>query len=342
MPNDVLTRHGMHDRPNRFDLPPKPPAETSGSVYDMRPYRPMWQLVVRGALWSALAIGCLGGIVALAGLGKEPVEQVVSQEGLGGDDPLLVPVPVGGTAERAVGMWLTATEDDRQALDELFIEPAVLAPNSPRDSVQIVGLTTLTGHQVQPGYWVVTVQADVLETFDGEVKEPASWFIEVGVVGDPSSGLSVLATPAFMPGPKTGLTGYASTKPPLRQPDSDDMVAQTVEGFLGALLAGKGDPSRYLAEGVVMTTADPVPFADVTVESIATEPQEDGSTHVWVEALATTVAGRAQPVGYELFVTPRDDDRWEIQTLWGAPSLDEVPVDEEEAPAEEEVPAEGE
>jgi hypothetical protein len=333
MPNDVLTRNGLQDRPNRFDLPPKPPADNTGSVYDMRPYRPMWQLVVRGALWAALAVGCIGGIVALLGVGKDPAEQVVYDDS-GSDAAILaVPAPVAGTAERAVGAWLEATTEDKQLLDEMFIEPATLAPKRDTDGVAVTGLSTVTGHMIQDGYWVVTVQADVIETFDNQAQPDASWYIEVGIVGNVETGLQALSTPSIMPGPKTGLSGWATSRPPMRQPETGDLVAQTVEGFLDALLAEKGDPSQYLAPGVVIPAASPVPFTDVTVSAIATEDNDDGSTHVWVDVLATTQGGREQPGSYELIVTPREggsedeEERWEIQTLWGAPSLDEAPVE---------------
>jgi hypothetical protein len=233
---------------------------------------------------------------------------------------------VAGTAERAVGRWLAATDDDQKELDELFVEPATLVQSRDGDALEVLKLTTLTGHQVQPGYWVLSLQADVIETFDGEPQEPATWYLEVGVVGDVTSGLSALSTPAILPAPRGNFTGWASSRPPMRQPETGDTISATVEGFLGALLADKGDPSRYLADGVVMAAAEPVPFSDVVVSTIAAEDQDDGSTHVWVDVLATTTAGRVQPVSYELIVTPREDDRWEIQTLWGAPSLDEAPV----------------
>ena len=36
-----------------------------GTAYDAKPDRPLMQLVVRTGLWVALALGCVGGAVAL-------------------------------------------------------------------------------------------------------------------------------------------------------------------------------------------------------------------------------------------------------------------------------------
>jgi hypothetical protein len=299
----------------------------------MRPYRPMWQLVVRGALWAALAVGCIGGLVALLGVGKEPSEQVVYDDTASDAAILAVPAPVAGTAERAVGAWLEATTEDQQQLDEMFVEPATLPGKRDGDGVEVTGLSTVTGHMIQDGYWVVTVEADVVETFDNEAQPEATWYVELGVVGSVETGLQALSTPSIMPGPRTGLSGWATSRPPLRQPETGDEVAETVQGFLAALLAERGDPKQYLATGVVIPAASEVPFADVTVSAIAKEDNDDGTTHVWVDVMATTKGGREQPGSYELIVSPREDAgedeeaRWEIQTLWGAPSLDEAPVE---------------
>jgi hypothetical protein len=105
-------------------------------------------------------------------------------------------------------------------------------------------------------------------------------------------------------------------------------VAATVQGFLEALLAGGGDPGRYLAPGVVMTAAEPAPFDTVEVREMAVEEMENDEIRIVAKVLATTPGGIQRIVSYELAAKPRAD-RWEILLLWGAPTITGVPVPEE-------------
>lgn len=294
-------------------------------IYVTRPYRPAVQLVARTALWAALGLGAAGGTAALLGLtggGDGPVAASSTDDA---DTTAAVPAPVTGTAELAVEEWLTATEEDRERLDELFVEPVRLPVEG--GEVELQRVTTVAAHSVQDGYWVVTVRAEVLEQVDGEAQPLATWFVELGIVGDPGQGVAPLSTPGILPAPAADLDGWGSSRPSLHAPTDDDPVAGTVEGFLDALLTGRADPSPYLAPGAVVPAASAPPFADVVVQEIATEERDDGDTQVWVDATATTVGGREQPVSYELVVTPRSD-RWEIAYVWGAPSLESAPTSE--------------
>jgi hypothetical protein len=297
-------------------------------VFSPGPYRPVVQLVARGALWAALGLGSVGGSVALLGVldRDDPAAAAPAEEApaAAGD----VPAPVAGTAELAVEEWLTATEEDAARLDELFVEPVVLPP-SDEDAdveVEVQRTTTVSGHVIQEGYWVVTVRAEIVEHVADEVQPAVTWWVEVGVVGDAGNGLAPLTTPAVMPAPAALAEGWQSSRPNLQPPLDDDAVAATVQGFLDALLTGQSDPAPYLAPGAVVPLASEPPFVDVVVEGIASEEQEDGDVQVWVDVMATSPGGREQPAAYELVVTPRAD-AWEIRFVWGAPSLGAVPAD---------------
>lgn len=323
-----------------------PPAElvaapSTGVVerYDSRPVRPIASVAIRVVLWGAVALGAIGGLVGLlrpSGGGDEPV--AVPQ-----DDRVDVPAPVAGTAEMVVQEWLTATEDDEERLAQLFVEPPSLAQVDTTD-VQVGRVTTIAGRPLQENYWAVTVRAEVSEpievTDDAAADDPAAaenggvpaapaqeerqtsvWYLEVGIAGDVETGLVALTTPAVLPGPPAVATGW---RPSLTEPDAPadgDPTAATVEGFFDALLAGNGDPERYVSPGVTATAANPPPFADTEVESLAIDQlPEDGGYRVLANIWGTTPGGARQRFAYELVVVERVD-RLEITQFSGAPTM---------------------
>jgi hypothetical protein len=296
----------------------------AASVYVTAPYRPAVQMAIRVALWAAVGLGCVGGVVGLLGLGADEAEPVAVVPEDSGTASVAVPAPVAGTAELAVQAWLTATEEDQEDLEELFVEPVAPATAEEGSSIDVRRLTTIAGHLIEDGYWVVTVQADVVESFDGQAQPPAAWFVELGVVGDVGGDLAALSTPGVMPSAPASPDGWQSSRPTLERPSDADPVATTVESFLDALLAGQADPTPYMAPDADIPMASTPPFVEVAVVGIATQEQDNGDLDVWVDVQATSPAGRQQPVAYQLVVSPRAD-RWEIAALWGAPSLGSTP-----------------
>jgi len=293
-----------------------------------------------------VGLGCLGGIVALVRpSGSDPAAQASTPE-------TTVPAPVVRVAELVVEEWLTATGDDRDRLDALFVEPP--SPSEAGEGVAVERVTALTGRRVAEGYWAVTVAADVVETplvgeggqggQGGEGREggesaasptvpdeepqptPTRWYVEVGIVGDVEQGLAALTTPAVMPLPPAlpDDTHVLDVSPSDAEPG--DPITEVVDGFLRAMLTGDGDPTRYLAPGVSMTPADPPPFVDVRVEQIVSEPLSD-DTEIWILAnvVATTPGGVERRFTYDLYAVAAVD-RWEIVALSGVPTRTVQPV----------------
>lgn len=281
-----------------------------GTRYVTRAARPGALLAARIGLWVAVGFGLLGGMVGLlrpSGTDAEPA----ADEGV---DDTAVPTPVAGIAELAVAEWLTATDENQERLDALFVEPPLLQ-DIDTEGLAVRRVVTIGGEQLEDGYWTITVAADVVEEDD-----VIRWFVEVAVVGEVSGGLAVLGTPSVMPVPPEVPEGWRRSDQESYTPDPDDPVVATVEGFLGALLTGDGDPARYLAPQVETTSLDPAPFVDVTVTEMALEDLETGEVVAWTEALVTTAAGARQVVAYELLVAERDG-RWEILEFPGAPTF---------------------
>jgi hypothetical protein len=289
--------------------------------YAARPVHPVAQLVARTALWAAVGIGCVTGVLGLvrSSSGQDPLVAPPS----GGADP--VPAPVAGVAELAVEAWLTATHDDPGTVDALFVRAPVLGDHIA--GMRVRGVTSVSGRRLEDGYWAVDVAAHVIERVgapDGETTSQTTWYVEVAIVGEVGGRLAALTTPAVLPGPPTLATGWRPDPPTMREPEAGDPVAATVEGFLDALLANGGDPSRYLAPHVTMAAQDPPPFARVDLARMGVVELDDDRLHIWADVRATTPGGADLVVSYELIATPRVD-RWEIVALLGSLTAAEVP-----------------
>lgn len=323
--------------------------------YPSRPVRPVAQLAARVGLWTAVGFGCLGGLVGMfRPTGSD--EPVVADSEVEGE---VVPAPVAGVAEQAVEAWLLFSSDDgggdEERLQRLYVEP----PDTGEvftDTLSLMDVTTVAGERMDEGYWSVTVAADVIEALpnagadadgdgvpdgtssdDGDgagagagggaaddVTEMSTWYVEVGIVGEVGKGLRALTTPGVLPAPPGVESPWRPVYSDTYTPEPDDDLASAAEGFLNALLAGNGDPSRYLAPHVDMRAADPAPFAELQIDEMAAEEGDDGEVRVWVQATATTRGEVVHVVAYELEVVERVD-RWEVREIWGAPTVERNP-----------------
>lgn len=318
--------------------------------YAVGPVHPVGQLAARIALWGAVAIGCLGAIV---GFVRPPVEAVgpVAEHG----DESLVPAPVAGAAEIAVEAWLTATADERDRLEELFVDDVSFGDHH-AETLAVGDVTTVGGRRVDEGYWSVVVAVAVVEEMppgaeatqssgddpgqgvgddlgqDGAAPRAPRWFVEVGVVGGADDGFAALTTPAILPGPPPTPDGWTRGGPGERRPDPDSTVVATVEGFLNALLTGDGDPLRYLAPGGSVTVAESPPFAELVMMDLTVEDIDDTTARAWTRVRVTTPGGARRVAAYEVLVVERVD-RWEILELSGVPTAVEPPAREASPPA---------
>lgn len=304
------------------------------TAYRVTPVRPLSQRAARIALWGAVGIGAVGGVLGVLRPPVQQVEAVVEQS----DDDATVPAPVAGMAELVVQEWLTVDADegdtDDDLLDRLFVEP-IDGAGSSRGDLVVDRVTTVSGQARHDGYWAVTVAADVVETVpvpggeDGEVEQrPSTWFVEVAIVGDAGGGLAALTAPAVVPAPPEVTTGW---KPSAERPRSadDGPLSTTVQGFLDALLAGGGDPSRYMAPGREVSAVSPSPFELVELVELSADELPDGTTRVLAEVVATTPGGTTTGLTYEI-VLEEWADRWEVAQFAGAPTLlvGEPPADD--------------
>jgi hypothetical protein len=331
---------------------PDPYDDDADARYPVRPARPAVQTATRVGLWTAVAIGCLGGLFGVLRPPPAEAPPVIATPSASS-----VPAPVAGMAQIVVEAWLTATpETEQEDLDALFVEPPTLHTAS-SGGIAVEEVVPVAGERMSDGYWRVTVAARVVETPDprsmdqeattttaGDGPPPSAetesvWYVEVAIVGDVGGGLAALTTPAVVPAPPGAPEGWRAAAEPFAQPSPDDPVGSAVDGFLGALLAGDGDPSRYLAAGVEVEAADPAPFASIDLTEMAVFDMEEGKVRVLAHAMATTEGGAHKYFGYELMLTRRVD-RWEVTHFSGAPTLVLEPPAEGDA-ADGDAPASG-
>lgn len=211
------------------------------------------------------------------------------------------PARVTGFAEWAVRRWADAGAS-----------PGALAPPSGREPAEPLAITAthpVATRQLRPRYWAVTLG---VEAGPG----PSLWFVEIGVL-DTDTGLVAAGLPAVVPSPLRADAAVPVGRT-LKVPAADDPIAVTTQAFLDALLAGRGDVSRYLAPGARMEPVAPT-FDSVRVLRTAEVAATAGRYVVRLEALALA-AGVELRLGYELTLEQRAD-RWEVRRLSGAPTL---------------------
>ncbi len=270
----------------------------------------LWLLVVSGPVAAVLVTA---RVSALAGR----LETL--------DSGAAVEVPpetagVEGFAELFVAAYLGAGEDSATALRPFLDGPSL---DVVEGSWRAARTTSLGARQVGPGYFAVTVAADVIAA-DIDSDGQAVWvpvgtrFYSVGVVeteaGWAVTGLPMLVaaparavSPELLVGRFDGLDGA---------PGLEEMVSR----FLVAYLAGVGELARYTSPSSQIVAVQPPPFVDVEVLEAGLVDASDGVGQVRVVVRAADAAGRAQVLEYSLIVTVRDG-RWEVAELLPAPPL---------------------
>lgn len=279
--------------------------------------RPTTQLAARIGLWALVGLGALGGLV---GLLRPAAEPTVSDAGSSADD--IVPPETAGFAEVAVTTWVEAQGDDADsALGPLYAQdPSTNAGDTGRRRVA-GDATTIGARQVQDDYWAVTVAVPVEEAVDDGWQDAGTWYAEVGIARS-DGDLVAVAEPALVPAPVEPADAPRPAGDSLVIPSQDDEeMANTVQGFLSALLANSGDVSRYLAPDVEILPITPAPFTEVALQRWDVTPVDDGEARVRVLARARSAGGVPRTLSYELGLAERAG-RWEVTSLSGAPTID--------------------
>lgn len=134
---------------------------------------------------------------------------------------------------------------------------------------------------------------------------------------DEPLAVAALALPSPVPGPS------AADAPGLDYPHTIPITSEageSVAAFLGALVAGEGEITRYLRPGTAIQPVMPPPYTAVSATSIggsheiSDEPSDGDGTHALVTAELTRPDGEKTTAQYVLTLVARDG-RWEVSGL---------------------------
>ncbi len=292
--------------------------------------------LARIGMWAALLAGpVLGGAALLGGpassAGAQRPSPSAPATAASGTGPA-------GFAQLYVQAYLAAGNGTENSLAPYY--SGTLALNNPPGSRTASTTVVMASTQVSPGYWSVTVAADVVaRPKGGPATDTGLHYFQVGIQatgptsagGPPQSNASVgytaTALPAEIAAPsvlRPGSLAYGAFSL-----NSSDPAQATVSGFLAAYLTGTGQLGPYTTPGVVMNPVSPAPYSAITVAGISddnpngpssnTVPADDTLRRVLAQVNATSSAGTFS-LNYALTLRARAG-RWEVYALDPAPRL---------------------
>lgn len=215
-----------------------------------------------------------------------------------------------------VGAWLSATRDDPAGLDA-YLGGATSVNSSPREYRELA-VASIQPDAAGGGASVVVCGRVREETAAGEGTPPAGQWINrcfqvaVAVQGE---RMSVLGMPGQIGPPQA-----ASSESGYRDLGDSPQIAQAVQLFLTAYLAGSPEVERFTAPESGIRAIQPGPYIAVAPRSLAAEQEppagnpEGASLRVLASVDAETVTGRVDAMSYWLTLRVRDG-RWEIVSI---------------------------
>lgn len=225
---------------------------------------------------------------------------------------------VGQFAQQVVVTWLTATQEDPDALLALVKDTTVAGLSK---TPFVVADPTISGITFVDGVWSVTVAATVTDARD--VTAYRFFQIPVSYTAGVLAALTLPTPISPAPAVRGASDGYET------QVDTDSALGQTVAQFLNAYLTGSGEVSRYLTPGVAMTPLDPSPYTSIRVLEIraagsdsapSDDPRDGDQIRIIGLGAAAVTEEQTASVAYALTLTARAG-RWEISAIDPVPAV---------------------
>ncbi|GAA2773118.1 conjugal transfer protein [Kitasatospora cinereorecta] len=292
--------------------------------------------LARIGVWAALLAGpLLGGAALIDGSTTDAAARPTpsaSSAAASGTGPA-------GFAQLYVRAYLAAGNGTENSVTPYY--SGTLALNNPPGARTAATTVVMASTQVSPGYWSVTVAADVVaHPQGGSATDTGLHYFQVGIQatgpataggaqqGTGPVGYTATSLPAEISAPSSlrpgALVYGASTL------SSTDPAQSTVSGFLAAYLTGTGQLGPYTTPGAVLTPVTPAPYSAVAVAGISDDnpggtggstavPADGTLRRVLAQVNATSSAGTFS-LDYALTLRARAG-RWEVSVLDPAPRL---------------------
>ncbi|MFF4344715.1 hypothetical protein ACFY00_32945 [Kitasatospora sp. NPDC001540] len=292
--------------------------------------------LARIGVWAALLAGPVLGAAALLGgpssastARPSPSTSATSASGTG----------PAGFAQLYVQAYLAAGTGTENSVAPYY--SGTLALNNPPGARTAATTVVMASTQVSPGYWSVTVAADVVAHPQGKpAVDTGLHYFQVGIAatgpaaaggaqqGAGPVGYTATSLPAEVSAPgalRPGALVYGASAL-----SSSDPAQATVSGFLAAYLTGTGQLGPYTAPGVVMNPVSPAPYSTLAITGISDDspggssggsavPADGALRRVLARVNATSNAGTFA-LNYALTLRARAG-RWEVYGLDPAPRL---------------------
>ncbi len=264
-----------------------------------------WKVkVATAALWVLIALAGAGGLRALVWRGA-----LAPAPG-----PAAAPASVAGFAEMYVAAYLEAGAGQEQTLRPYY--PAAVDLHDVIPSSRYVARTAaVASSEPSPGYWAITVGAEVLVAARGGYVRAGTHFYRVGVMSA-TGPLVATSLPAEVPAPTP--TALPRLRAGHLAPPSGDASSAAVRQFFDAYLAGHAEP------GAGLRAVTPPPFSSVAVTGIAMSPSgQSGVQTVQAEVVGTDAGGLKTVLDYSFQLAERNG-AWVVTSLLPAAPLGQV------------------
>ncbi len=168
------------------------------------------------------------------------------------------------TAEVFLWAYLGQAGQGLEAVLEPFLsEPVDLGTVTPH-GLYVLRTAVLTSEAVSPGYWHVTVAADVLTAVDGGYQPAGIRYYTIGVT-ETSGRLAVTGPPSLVAAPPSTTEPPRLAVPAVGRPDGGDELDAGLR-FLEAYLTASGELDRYTAPSLEIEPVSPRPYTAVAVQ----------------------------------------------------------------------------
>lgn len=226
--------------------------------------------------------------------------------------------PAEGFAELYVAAYLGRAGHGAEDAIAAFYPTTVTLADVTTGAVWVSATTAVAVDERRPGYWAVTVAADVLTAGEDGWQPHGSRYYTVGVA-ETGDALAATGLPSQIAAPPTAAEAPEPAVAALGTPD-DEPAVEAATRFLAAYLTGDGELDRYTAPDIDLDPVEPAPFAEVELTRVGAEPRTTGATLLRAEVTATDANGLTQVLEYSMDVIERDG-RFEIAALHPAPPL---------------------